>query len=234
MPRPFELPCIFDPIEHAYHDSRGRRYRSVTQILADCDCVDFSMVDPFVLARAAERGTRVHAYTAKWDKIRGILKWDKPRTPLTLEEFFESERVHPDDRGYVRQYERFLQETGFIAIHDETERPRLVEIHNTIVGMTPDRVGSFPPTRQKIILDIKTGSYQLAHPLQLAGYSMGIERVMQLALQQERIALYLEENTYRLNWFSQQQDYYAFLDAINGGGRYLQTWKSHRTRKQIA
>jgi hypothetical protein len=63
---------------------------------------------------------------------------------------------------------------------------------------------------------------------------MGIERVMQLALQHERIALYLEEHTYRLNWFSQQQDYYAFIDAINGGGRYLQTWKSHRTRKQIA
>jgi hypothetical protein len=234
MPRPFELPCTFDPIEHAYYDSRGRRYRSVTQILADCDCVDFSMVDPIVLKAAADRGTRVHALTAKWDKVRGVLKWDRPRTALTLDEFFEAERVHPDDRGYVEQYERFLREKGFEAIPAETERPRLVEIHNTIVGMTPDRVGYFPPSRQPIILDIKTGSYQLAHPLQLAGYSMGIERVMQLALRHERIALYLDEHTYRLNWFSQQQDYYAFIDAISGGGRYLQAWKSHRTRKQIA
>jgi hypothetical protein len=222
MPRTFELPCIFDPVEHVYRDTRGRRYRSVTQILADCDCVDFGMVDPLVLAAAATRGTIVHELTAKWDRLRAT---------QSLDGFFYNEGVHPSHRGYVRQYERFLRESRFTASDAETERPRLVEIHNTIVGMTPDRIGYFPPTRQQVVLDIKTGSYQLAHPLQLAGYSMGVERVLQLAMQHERIALYLDEDNFRLQWFSQQQDYYAMLDAINGGGQYLNEWKSHRTRK---
>ena len=224
MPRPFELPCSFDPVEHVYRDTRGRRYRSVTQILADCDCVDFGMVDPLVLAAAATRGTIVHELTAAWDRVRNAQL-------LNLDEFFEVECVHPEHRGYLRQYERFLRETGFQADPYETERPRLVEIHNTIVGMTPDRIGYFPPRRQRIVLDIKTGGYQLAHPLQVAGYSMGVERVLQLAMQHERIALYLDEDRYRLQWFSQQQDYYAFLDALSGGGKYLNEWKSHRTRK---
>jgi hypothetical protein len=215
-----ERTCIFDPVEHAYVDQHRQRHRSVTQVLTDSGCVDFSMVDPVVLRVAAERGTAVHVYSAMWDAVRG-------QQPLT--DFLDTVPEHL--RGYLRQYEAFLRDTHFQADHSETERPRLVEIHGTIVGMTPDRVGLFPPSRRPSVVDIKTGCILLSHPLQIAGYSMGIERVMALAKMHDRVALYLEPERYRLRWHTSGQDYYAFLDALHGGGHYLETWKSHRTRK---
>lgn len=225
MPRPVEHVCIFDPVEHAYRDEHGRRYRSVTQILAEADCVDFSMVDPVVLRLAAERGTRVHELTALWDKHRA---------QLSLDAFFICFAVAESLQGYVRQYERFLIETGFSALAEETERPRLVELHGTIVGMTPDRVGYFPRSRRLSVIDLKTGMYQLSHPLQIAGYSLGFERVLKLAMLHDRLALYLEPDFYRMQTYPHATDYYAFLDAINGGGKYLEHWKDNRKRKLIA
>ena len=136
MPRPLEHACTFDPVEHAYRDAHGQRHRSVTQILSDADCVDLSMVDPDVLAAAAERGRRVHDLSALWDRVH--------THSMSLDGFFLAFEVEEMLRGYLAQYERFLRETGFTAIAGETERPRLVEIHSTLVGMTPDRVGYFP------------------------------------------------------------------------------------------
>ncbi len=222
MPRPFELPCIFDPIEHAYRDGRGRRFQSVTQILDAAGCIDFSGVDPLVLAAAAKRGTIVHALTAAWDRVR-----DR----ASLLEFFSKHNVAEEHRGYIVQYERFLVEQDFVAIAEETERPRLVEINGSIVGMTPDRIGHFRRLRRLSVVDIKTGIYTLSHPLQLAGYSMGIERVLRLAQGHDRVALYLLPDRYRLQPFQRENDYHAFLDAMQGGGLYLEQWKQHRIRK---
>lgn len=225
MPRPTEYPCDFDPVEHAYRDVHGRAHPSVTQILANCACSDFSMVDPFVLQQAAERGTIVHHLTAQWDRLRGH---------YPLNQFFISADVPEELRGYVVQYERFLIEQGFRAMHEETERPRLVSIHGHIVGMTPDRIGHFPRNPRLVVLDIKTGVYQMSHPLQVAGYSMGIERVLRLAMMHERVALYLSLTNYRLAYHPHQQDFYAMLDAIQGGGEYLEQWKQNQQRKLLA
>ena len=226
MPRPLELPCTFDPVEHAYLDAHGKRHRSVTQILADAGLVDFSMVDPVVLAAASERGRLVHDYTAKWDQIRHRLI----RLDDMLSQFSVPEHLH----GYLYQYERFLAETGFVAIAQETERPRLVEVHGTLMGMTPDRVGYFPGQRRLAVIDLKTGLYLIPHALQIAGYSMGLERVLTLAMQHDRIALYLEPGDYRLRHYHHKNDYHAFLDAMRGGGKYLDHWIHNRQRKLIA
>ena len=121
-----------------------------------------------------------------------------------------------------------------MAIAAETERPRLVDIHGTIVGMTPDRAGYFPRSRRLSVIDLKTGMYQLSHPLQIAGYSLGFERVLKLAMLHERLALYLEPDYWRVQPYPHATDYYAFLDALHGGGKYLDNWKHNRTRKLIA
>ena len=226
MPRPVEHECHFEPVAHAYLDCHGRRWRSVTQTLTETGCVDLSMVDPETLALAAERGRRVHELSAQWDRIR---------TRMRLTDMFARFKVPESLHGYLYQYERFLIETGFVAIPHETERPRLVQIHGRLVGMTPDRVGHFPGSRRLVVLDLKTGVYMLSHPLQLAGYSLGLESVMRLAMLHERIALYLTPESYRMQPYPHQQDYYAFLDALNDGAEgYLATWKHHRQRKLIA
>ena len=232
MPRPMEHPCDFDPVEHAYYDVHGRVHRSITQILADSDCVDYSMVDGDVLQACADRGTRVHHATAMWDKLRGL---------LPLGEFLRDYNVDLDIHRHLRHYERFLAEMLFRADDRETERPRLVSIQGVIVGMTPDRVGHFPRPlgrRGKIdysstatsVLDIKTGIVQPSHPLQVAGYSMGLESSLRLAMMHHRYALYLTEDDYRLVRHTHQQDYYAMIDAIRGGGPYLEDWKKNQQR----
>ena len=225
MPRPTEYACEFDPVEHVYRDVHGRSYRSITQVLADAGCSDYSMVDRCVLDRAADRGTRVHQHSAEWDTLREA---------VSLDEYLRERHVDSDIRGHLVQYERFLAETGFKAIGVETERPRLVDIHGTIVGMTPDRIGHFPQNPRTVVLDLKTGIYQMSHPLQIAGYSMGIEKVIRLCMTHERIALYLTETGYRIAHHPHQQDFYAMLDAIRGGGAYLEQWKQNNQRKLLA
>ena len=232
MPRPLEHPCNFDPVEHAYYDVHNRTHRSVTQILADAGCVDYTMVDPDVLKAAADRGTRVHHATALWDKLRGL---------LPLGEFMRDYHCDLEIHPYLRQYEKFLVDTHFTADEGETERPRLVSIQGVIVGMTPDRIGRLPrPYRGRnpandlapvpVIVDLKTGIEQKSHALQVAGYSLGIESSVRLAMLHHRYALYLDTNTYYFARHPHQQDYYAFLDALKGGGQYLDEWKNNQQR----
>jgi hypothetical protein len=224
MPRPVEYACHFDAAGHCYTDHRGEVHRSVTQILNDCGCVDFSMVDAATLQQAAERGTAVHQLSLTWDKVRGHC--DLP---------FFLDGVPEELHGYLWQYEAFLQQTGFKAIVEETERPRIVDIQGVKVGMTPDRIGHFPNAPQLVVLDLKTGGELFAHPLQIAAYSMGVEKVMALAMQHVRLALYLEPDYYRMKFFRHAQDYYAFLDALfHGGGAYLKAWKEQRQRNLVA
>jgi hypothetical protein len=63
---------------------------------------------------------------------------------------------------------------------------------------------------------------------------MGIERVLRLAMMHERVALYLSLTNYRLAYHPHQQDFYAMLDAIRGGGDYLEQWKQNQQRKLLA
>ena len=50
----------------------------------------------------------------------------------------------------------------------------------------------------------------------------------------QRYALYLTPDKYRLVRHDHQQDYYAMLDAIHGGGDYLEQWKRNPQRKLSA
>jgi hypothetical protein len=222
MPVPFEYPCTFEREGHVYRDGNGITYKSVTQILSACGCVDFSMVDSLVLAAAAERGRLVHEYSVQWDKVREF---------VDMHAFLEG--VPAELHGYLWQYQAFLVATGFEADPEETERPRLVEVQGRKLAMTPDRIGHFPDLKKLVVLDLKTGDELFSHPLQLAAYSMGLERVLALAMQHMRVAVYLEPDAYRLKFYRQPQDYYAFLCALWGGGPYLESWKQQRQRSLV-
>jgi hypothetical protein len=223
MPPPLEYPCTFVAEGHRYVDDAGTQHESVTQRLTACGCVDFSMVDPLVLKAAAERGTAVHDLSVEWDKVKG--------GAIPLKQFLCG--VPHELHGYLEQYDYFLDETGFVPIVAETERPRLVEVQGVKLAMTPDRIGHFPDLQKLVVLDLKTGDELFSHPLQLAGYSMGIERVMALAMQHMRVALYLEPDAYRLKIYRHPADYYAFLCALYGGGAYLENWKQQRQRSLV-
>jgi hypothetical protein len=223
MPRPVEYPVTFEAEGHRYVDGQGKCHHSVTQILKATGCVDFSMVDPVVLLAAAARGTAVHQLTVAWDNLRGL---------FSFTDFLKT--VPEELQGYLHQYEKFLVETGFEPWPDESERPRLVEIQGHPVAMTPDRIGHFPHNPQLSILDLKTGGELFSHPLQLAAYSMGMERVLSLAMTHDRVGLYLEPDSYRLKVYRAPQDYHAFLCALEGGGPYLEEWKAQREKGLVA
>lgn len=64
-------------------------YARVTQILSPY--ADFSKIDPYVLANAANRGTRVHSYCEEYCKVAAI----------HAEDFFDLSSVDEHCMGYV-------------------------------------------------------------------------------------------------------------------------------------
>ena len=52
----------------------NRRVPSVTECLDICGCIDFSMVEPDVLQKKADLGSRVHVWTEGVDDGSVVLK----------------------------------------------------------------------------------------------------------------------------------------------------------------
>ena len=117
--------------------------------------------------------------------------------------------VYPEWIGYVRAYELFKQEFGFV--------PELIEYqacHPVYrYAGTLDRRGTVEPDRQRaIILDLKTGTPEPWHRWQLAGYQLlGGEALAQ----DRRVGVYLhDDGTYAVQSFDDKNDIRTFLAAV--------------------
>lgn len=143
----------FDEEKHIYRNERGDIVPSVTQILQCAGLVDFSGIAPAVLELAAERGTIVHTITEYLDKG-------------TLDE----NSIDPALAGYVEGYKAFKKQYGInkcISIEKQ--------IYHKTLGYagTLDRIAKYDSSL--MLYDIKTGTKEHAHALQLAGYLNAIE-----------------------------------------------------------
>lgn len=144
----------FDPEPHTYR--KGEIILpSVTQILKDVGLIDTTFFTP----EHAERGTLVHKATEFWDET-GM---DDDTFP---EEF----------SGYLNAWKRFLEETGFEASHIELSCYSKLGYAGTV-----DRIGKTHKVNP-LLLDIKTGSPQPWHPLQLAAYSLMIKQELNIPI----------------------------------------------------
>lgn len=192
----------FDKERHEYwHGSR--RLPGVTQVLKPL-MPDYSFADPRV-------GTAAHKITAAWD------------AGATNEEAIRLGGLGEYDSllgGYLSAWRAFREHFAFL--------PTVIEevIGDPLMGFagSVDRIGSM--NDRPVILDIKTGSPEPWHGLQLAGYELGAA-AMGLAQRGEvqRLGVYLTaEGRYATVEYADPRDIAVFHAAL-----LVHQWKESNT-----
>lgn len=172
----------FDPAKHLYTVG-GLLYPSVTQVLADTGFVDKSWFTEY----ARDRGSKVH---------RAALLSDQGD--------LDTDNLDPVLRGYVDAWERFRAEVvpEFTAMEEG-----LFSDTYRFAG-TPDRFGLMGTF--ETVFEIKTGSPEKWHGIQLAGYSILLNKPYC-----QRVGIYLKEDgRYNLEFYRDRQDGPIFLSAL--------------------
>lgn len=184
----------FEPTGHVYTVD-GREVPSVTQILAGVGLTDFSRVNPELLERSKDFGTKAHEATELSDKGK-------------FDYFSESVEIC----SIVDAWDRFKKDVGFV--------PELIEkpLYSTKYGFagTPDRIGLIG--KDPAIVDIKTGVLLNVAELQLEGYeilaleSFYYEKVKKF----RKISVQLlQDGSYKMEEYSDRGARTAFLSCLN-------------------
>lgn len=152
---------------HRY-ELNGKRLISLTQILDASGLVDYSMVQPDVLAAKAQFGTKVHEYT-KWHD-QGELD------PEDMDQLKKHPKYGPRITGWLQ----FLEDFHFTPDLNWCEVPCAVKLNGMLYAMTIDRFGIMG-TKEEIVagkgvpavVEIKTCcDHQPSHQIQTAGQAV--------------------------------------------------------------
>jgi hypothetical protein len=174
----------FDPTTHTYRWN-GTVVPSNTQILKERGFID----DKWFTEESRARGQAVHAATHYLDE--GDLDW---------------ETVDPVALPYVRAYQKFCDDVGFVS--------ELVEVplYNPTYqyATTLDRTGWITkPKDKKVLIDFKTGQVSPWVGLQLAGQNLCLKtRLPRYALQLNK------DETYRLIPFTDRAEHDLFVSQV--------------------
>ena len=185
----------FDEVAHTYK-VEGRELISVTQVLDEC-----GLVSPFCKGEEYRtRGRAVHMACQFVDE--GDLNWTT---------------IKPEWVGYVKAWEKFREETGFLSVEREL---RVVDLTYGYAGTLDDHgLRGKRPT----IVDKKTGAIQACARLQLAAYGNAKEPGKLF----DRIAVGLKpDGTYSMKVYPAAEfqhdlyDFLAFLRTVVWKRRY--------------
>ena len=182
------MSLLFDHATHTYRKD-GIVVPSVTQILKPV-APDFSMVDPAVLAAAADLGRRIHK----------VIEMHERAADLWIDDELLTEDVLP----YFAQYLSFKHQTGFIC--DEPEAMRYSDRWR--FAGTMDLIGRINGVQW--LIDVKTGSEvpRYTGP-QTAAYAELIgNRFI------NRASLHLQPDKYRFTPLTDSGDWGVFLSCL--------------------
>jgi hypothetical protein len=163
---------------------------SVTTVLEAAGLIDTS----HYTEEAKDRGSKIHLACEYFDQ-----------NDLNL--------ANIDDRirGYVQAYIKFRNEHGAATEGSEWIEIPMADKTGSYAG-TPDRV---LVKRPRAVWDLKTGSFQPWHPIQLAAYV----NMLDDPFSYDRVGLYLQpDGKYSVKPFSKQEfmaDLGIFLSALN-------------------
>lgn len=165
---------------------------SVTQVIKDAGLTNFDWIDPNLLERKADLGTKVHLTTEYYDK--SILNLDS-LNPVLLE--------------YLESWIKFRKDYEFEPTEIELQLAHpLYRFAGTI-----DRIGYIK--NGLVLLDIKSGTIQKVHEIQTAAYELlynqGKKRSDQI---KRRLAVYIREDGYKVQEFKNKNDANVFLAAL--------------------
>lgn len=179
---------------HEYTDENGKRVPSVTQALDVLD--SYIGIPPDVLAKASERGTKVHK-----------------AVELHLLDDLDELSMDPDIANYFYAYIKFERETGFTPVASE------MRVHSKKFNYagTLDLVGPDPKGLKRIaIIDIKT-SAQLMPTVgpQLAAYERAWVEETGSKKKHLRYGLLLKpDGTYVIHEYTDTTDFSVFLACL--------------------
>ena len=134
----------------------GKRVMSLTQILSAAGLVDYSAVNPQVLADKAKFGTKIHEYTLWNDK--GDLDMDDLKP-------------YPKYWNRVEGWRQFCEDFKFEPDLLAAEAPCAVRVNGLLFAMTIDRLGMM--AERPAIVEIKTcADQEPSHQIQTAAQAI--------------------------------------------------------------
>ena len=179
------------------------RLDSVTDILGDLGIIETE----FFTEDARARGHAVHRACEFLDE--GDLDWSS-LAPI-------EKKICQPVAPYVRAWERFKRETGFVC--KVIERPVYHSLY--LYAGTPDRIGVFPNEKGEALLDLKTGEALDWAGLQTGGYDEALGKP-QFGGWRRRYAVKLRaDGDFRLVPF----------EDVNDGKTFLSMFVTHRWGK---
>lgn len=181
----------FDEALHLY-TLGGRVIPGVTEILKDAGILKFGARGSELENNAAmSRGKAVHAACHYMDE--DALDWSS---------------VSDECVPYVMAYEKFRTDTGFVPTRIEERM-----VHETLVfAGTIDREGTWNQSKNRIVLEIKTGVKASWWGLQLSGYDILLPPITK---PRNRMAVQLKDNgTYALHPFTDPNDRNMFMSLV--------------------
>lgn len=135
----------------------GNRVISLTQILDAAGLVDYSMVQPDVLAAKAKFGSKVHEYTL-WND-QGELDMDDLKP-------------YPNYWNRVEGWRQFVEDFKFKPDMLAAEVPCACKVNGMLYAMTIDRLGLLDG-KQPAIVEIKTcADREPSHQIQTAAQAL--------------------------------------------------------------
>lgn len=191
------MSLIFQEATHSYF-WQGKRVPSVTEILREAGVIRTEYSSP----QAMEKGKIIHEILEFMDK--GVLLLESVDQRL---------------KGYVGSYEKYKQESK-IEILIKNIEGRIYDEEYEFAG-TPDRLAVL--NKELCIIDIKTGTQEPWHALQLAAYELALKEPVR------RFGIYLrEDGTYKVKEYTEKTDKNVFIGMLNS-----YKWKIRNGYKMI-
>jgi hypothetical protein len=185
-------PVQFEAATHTY-SVRGTEVDSVSQLLREAGLVSVSHYS----VAGRDRGSRVHAAAEAVD--RGVSGLPLPR----------------EEQGYLDSY---LQWSALVAAAWERIESPQYSVVSHFAG-TADRIGTIGrhPERSRVVVDLKSGSPQRWHGLQLALYDLLYASRRVPPMTRRRVCVYLRRDgrCAQSVTFSDDRDYHVIQQVLD-------------------
>jgi hypothetical protein len=189
----------FNSGDHTYFVGK-QKYGSVTEILGNLGCYDFSKIPKSKIDRACEKGTNVHKFLEYEDQ--GVV-----------------ERYNYKDAGaepYVIAWRMFKYR--YRALPKVIEKPMASKVWQ--FAGTPDRV--FLIRGEYVLVDLKTGQDLPYHELQTAGYTILAEENIKIKIK-KRLTVQLKPYKFKVFEHKHSIDRSIFCGCVQ-----VFNWKVNR------
>jgi hypothetical protein len=182
----------------------GRNHPSVTGLLKQYKCIDYSMVKPQILEAKRRLGVDLHSWTQRFDRTGNGDLLVLPEAAI----------------GYAEAWQNFRRQSGFELI--QIEKPLMSTIMGVTIGGTPDRIMRIKRTRD-LVLDLKFCTAKMpAWALQTAAYAMITTNKMHIGKTERCSCQLFPDGRYSIHWYDEQSDADAFVAIVA-----LEAWRKN-------